>query len=83
MRKVILPQAVRLFNKVGPNSSLLGHTDLTAEAGVEIEIGPVHVMCYDHMDKLVVSFKCSECPEIHYILLEESGLSSLLITELK
>ena len=78
MRRIILSQAVRLFNRTGPNSSLLRQTGLHAEAGVEIEIGPVQTMVYDHMDKSVVSFKCSECPETHYILVEETGMSSLL-----
>ena len=78
MRKIVLPQTVRLFNRAYPNGSLLAHTDLTAEAGVEIEVGPVQTMSYDHMDKAVILFKCCECPEIHYILVEESGLSSLL-----
>ena len=48
---------------------------MSAGAEVEIEIGPVQTMTYDHMDKLVVLFKCSKCPETHYILLEETGLS--------
>ena len=78
MRKIVLPQTVRLFRRAYPNGSLLGHTDLTAQAGVEIEVSPVEIMTYDHMDKSVVSFKCPECPEKHYILLEESGLSPLL-----
>ena len=78
MRKIVLPQTVRLFNRNYPNGSLLSRTDLTAQAGVEIEVGPVETMAYDHMDKSVVSFKCHECPETHYILVEESGLSSLL-----
>ena len=78
MRKIILPQPVRLFNRAYPNGSLLAHTDMTAEAGVEIEVGPVQTMSYDHMDKSVISFQCRECQETHYILVEETGLSSLL-----
>jgi hypothetical protein len=75
MRKIILPRAVRLFQRTGPNSGLLGQTKMYAEAGVEIEVGPVETLTYDHMDKSVVSVKCSKCPETHYILVEETGLS--------
>ena len=80
MRKITLPQPVRLFNRAYPNGSLLAHTDMKAEAGVEIEVGPVETMVYDHMNKSVVSFKCpdEECSKTHYILVEETGLSQLL-----
>lgn len=78
MRKIVLPQTVRLFNRASADGSLLVNSDMTAEAGVEIEVGPVHTMSYDHMDKSVVSFKCGICPEIHYILVEEAGLSKSL-----
>ena len=65
MRKIVLPQTVRLFNRINPNHRLLAHTYLSAEAGVEIEVGPVETMNYDQMDKAVISFKCKECPETH------------------
>ena len=75
MRKVVLTQAVRLFKRTGPDSSLLAQTGTHAEAGVEIAIEPAETMAYDHMNKSVVSFKCKECPETHYILVEETGLA--------
>lgn len=78
MKKIVLPQGVRLFKRTGPNSALLAQAGLSAEAGVEIEVGPVETMTYDHIDQAVVSFKCPKCPETHYILVTESGLSSLL-----
>ena len=78
MRTIILPKTIRLFKRVRPDGSLLARAGFTAEAGVELEVGPVEVMVYDHMVKAVVSFQCKICPEIHYILVEETGLSSVL-----
>jgi len=80
LRKIVLPRVVRIFNRAYPNGSLLVQTRMTADAGTEIEVGPVHTMCYDHMDKAVVSFMCpnKDCKETHYLLVEETGLSSKL-----
>lgn len=72
IKKIVLPQRVRLFSIEG---ILLAKTGLYAEAGTEGFIGPVVGVAYDHQSQTAMSFQCDAFPETYYILVSESGIS--------
>lgn len=74
MRKIVLPQNVRVF-KISYGTTL-GHTNYMLRAGDEVMIGPVQEVHYDHRTQLAVPFIFDS--QQYFILLTESGLNNLI-----
>ena len=54
--KLRFTKRIQIYEKTGPNSSLLFRTSSCVDAGEVVNLGPVKTMTYDHRDKLTVSF---------------------------
>jgi hypothetical protein len=73
MRKVILPNSLRLFEATGPDS--LSGTGKYLDAGEEVVVGATETRTYDDMDYAVAPFTYHG--KWYYMLLRESGLNQM------
>jgi len=69
MKRVRLKKDVRVFEKSG-TGSLLCRTGMFLKRDEQIEIDEPETVCYDHMDKMAVSFQLAN-NKGYYLLCEE------------